>query len=785
MKIINISWNIFKKTFGLNPALIWERKDLVNYINNIFDESNSIDNFIEFGEETDENGNLFDYSKFEYEDSVFHDFGAVSKGNFVNQNDYIKVFKDNYDRYNNDAINYYLKKYNLKKPKYISTKNSIEVKINETLNAIADPEIDVIINGTIGYSLIEGENNFLFNLPFLIFDKKNDKLVLLSYTKAKYELYYKFFFANNLFIKNNLIIRDMSTILINPYTKLNGKITKNKIEFYESFAASPNKSISKPTGKNLTDMLKEFSEAITKSGDNLLFINNKYDKNNSVYSFLKASKNMIFPENNISLNFNDLLLFNYSKKDITSYREGQIVIPFKNEKKSNNDSDYAFTIFNYDFYEKIITKSYFDFKNINLDAIVHFLQFNNKNDKKNLVENWLNGNLNTFNHEINNIYFDDMLGIDKEEKYAIFKFLTKDKFERISFKYYKNISKNNIKSIIDENKKFNETDNFFTIAALNKIKKLHKKDAKICWYDYEGFAELYPPLNNIGPYNQIVNQVSIIITKNGNEIDKKNIVCDTKNLKLIDLVKMIDQIHSDDYDYYVVYNKSYENTRNREIKKLVEKAFKDNDVDFINEFNKIYKEKSEFDNKINKINNNTIDLLDCFGHSKLNSYEIKDYFTFLENGNDIEISDDKNVNLEKNNKILEKTRIHIKFLNYFYSIKGIEKYINKMNFDLRSKITPYSELVIQKGTMAMEVAILRHVNGISDNVWEQNVVPELKRYCENDVRAMIMVYDFIMFLFRKKFPEIEEYEYKLEDVENEQKNYTYSSGKITYNIKND
>ncbi|MBN4083548.1 hypothetical protein JXZ92_01775 [Mycoplasma sp. CSL10137] len=50
-----------------------------------------------------------------------------------------------------------------------------------------------------------------------------------------------------------------------------------------------------------------------------------------------------------------------------------------------------------------------------------------------------------------------------------------------------------------------------------------------------------------------------------------------------------------------------------------------------------------------------------------------------------------------------------------------------MNFDLKSKITPYSEFVIQKGTMAMEAAILRHVNAISDNVWEQELVPELKK----------------------------------------------------------
>ncbi|QKT05287.1 UU173 family protein [Mycoplasma sp. OR1901] len=783
MKTINVSWNIFKKVFGLNPALIWERKNLVNYINEHFSDVNTIDDLIEFDEESDESGVLFDYSNFEEENSM-HDFGAVSKSNFINENDYIRVFKDNYDRYNNDAIDFYLKQYDLTKPKYISVKNSVDVKINETLKAIENPEIDVVVNGTIGYTITEGDNTFIFNVPFLIFDKKNQKLVLLSYTRTKYELYYKFFYANNLFKKNNILLKDMSSVLINPYTKLKGEIQKNKIEFYEAFAASPNKTIAKPTGKNLTNELKLFSQSITKTGDNLLFINNKYNKENSMNSFLKASQNMIFPEKNITLKLNDLINFNYPISHLISYRNNEMSIPIKDEKLSNKEVESIFTVANYEFYESIIKKSHFDFQNINLDAIVYFLQFNDKKDKLEAVNRWLNGNLNSFNSNIENIYFDELLGIDKEEKYAIFKSLTKDNFERLSFKYYKTLSKTNIKSMIIENNNFNMSDNFFTISALNKIKKLHKKDAKICWYDYEGFSELYPPINNIGSYNQLVNQVSIIVTQNGNEIDKKNIVCDTKNIKLIDLVKMIGEIYNDEYDFYVVYNKAYENTRNNEIKTLVEKSF-GHDLEFTNEFKAIYTDVHEFTKKITKINNNTVDLLDCFGHTKLDVKEIRDYFTFLENDNDVTISEVENLNIEKNVNILEKTRIHIKFLNYFYSIKGIEKYINKMNFDSKSKITPYSELVIQKGTMAMEVAILRHVNGISDNVWEQNVVPELKRYCENDVRAMIMVYEFVMFLFRKRFPEIDEYEYQLNNVEDDNNFYTYSSGKLIYNTKND
>ncbi|MCU4706725.1 DUF2779 domain-containing protein [Mycoplasma sp. CSL7503-lung] len=784
MKTIKVTWNIFKKTFGLNPALIWERKKLVDFINSKFNNNQNYDFSKDLEEDNEENSTLFEYYNFEEEDIDLHDFSNLSFEVSNEENDYIKVFKDNYNRYNNDGILFYLKKYNLKNPKYIRTKNNIEVKINDTLNAIKDPDVDAVANGTIGYKLVDGNKTFIFSLPFLIFDKKNKKLVLTSYAKTNFELYYKFFYADNLFKKNNIVLSDMSSILINPYTKFKKEIKKGKIEFYESFAASPSNKVNKPkTKENVPEYYKDFLPLISKTGDNLLFVNNKYDKNNSLNTFFKASKNMIFPKKNITLDWKIMAKTVIPFDKLTEYKENGLNIPFKNPKSSKKENDTIFSVEKYDFYEKIIKKSYQDFENINLDAILYFLQYNDQKEKINAIQKWLSGSLSSYNSNAENIYFDDLLDINKDEKYAIFRALTKDNFERISLSYYSKQSKNHIPSINIENINFKNSDNFFKIAALNKIKQLHKKDAKICWYDYEGFSELYPPMNNVPSYNQIVNQVSIIITQNGNEIKKKNIVCDTKYFKLIDLVKMINEIYDDEYEYYVVYNKAYENTRNKEIGELVNKAFKNNDIEFIEEFNKLYEDKYEFIKKISKINNNTIDLLDCFKHTKLDNKEINDYFTYTENDNDIIVSQEKNLNEENNQNISDKSRIHIKFLNYFSSIKGIEKYINKMNFDLKSKITPYSELVIQKGTMAMEVAILRHVNAISDNVWEQEVVPELKKYCENDVRAMIMVYEFIMFLFRKRFPEIDQFEYKLIDVEGEDNYYSYNSGKLVYGLK--
>jgi hypothetical protein len=50
----------------------------------------------------------------------------------------------------------------------------------------------------------------------------------------------------------------------------------------------------------------------------------------------------------------------------------------------------------------------------------------------------------------------------------------------------------------------------------------------------------------------------------------------------------------------------------------------------------------------------------------------------------------------------------------YSSIKKIEKYITKNNFDLEVMIEPYSELVVQNGLMAMSKAIDRCLGGIGD-----------------------------------------------------------------------
>jgi len=81
------------------------------------------------------------------------------------------------------------------------------------------------------------------------------------------------------------------------------------------------------------------------------------------------------------------------------------------------------------------------------------------------------------------------------------------------------------------------------------------------------------------------------------------------------------------------------------------------------------------------------------------------------------------------------------------SIKNIEKHISKNKLDIGYSIKEYKNLDIKNGGMAMQVAIERATGVMGDNQWKQTV-DKLKEYCENDVKAMIMVYYYILFLLK-------------------------------------
>ena len=238
----------------------------------------------------------------------------------------------------------------------------------------------------------------------------------------------------------------------------------------------------------------------------------------------------------------------------------------------------------------------------------------------------------------------------------------------------------------------NLKDNFISKNNLDSIKRIDNA-RKIIWYDFEGYSLPFPPLDGIAPHSQVVFQVSIIETYHNVEKGIKNIVIDPKKITLDDLFKIIEATYSGGADEYVVYNKAYENARINEYVKLLIK------------YN--HPRAQEAQNMFVHIDNHTVDLMDLF---------------VIRSGNklpEIMLYD-------------QKTR---------YSIKNIEKHISKNNIKLPRPIKQYKNLKVQNGGMAMDIAIQRSLGIIGDEEWKKKEA-YLKEYCENDVRAMIMVYDF-------------------------------------------
>ncbi len=220
------------------------------------------------------------------------------------------------------------------------------------------------------------------------------------------------------------------------------------------------------------------------------------------------------------------------------------------------------------------------------------------------------------------------------------------------------------------------------------------KTSKVVWYDFEGFSMPYIILPHTQPYQQLVFQVSIITTDNEKIIYKNNHVVDPQKISIDHCIEIIDLIYQDNIDYYVVYNQNYELSKIKDMVNLI--RYKDEDL------------YNQYKLKLNEIKKKTIDLNDlfaCKGKEKIPPIFIPDLLGFS-------------------------------------SIKKIENYITHSKIKLPIMITPYKSLKVQNGLMAMNKAIQRYLMVIGNNEWN-NEAEELKQYCENDVKAMIMVYFFV------------------------------------------
>ena len=263
------------------------------------------------------------------------------------------------------------------------------------------------------------------------------------------------------------------------------------------------------------------------------------------------------------------------------------------------------------------------------------------------------------------------------------------------------INQENINQIASNSKK----DTLNHILNLSKPKIFQKQfiqkiindlKNKIVWYDFEAFSIPLCPLDGFLPYQQVVSQVSTIVTDNMKEQNNNNIVIDPKNINHNHLWEIINHIYQKDHKY-VVYNQSYENTRLKEMSQILTK------------FN--HPKASLAHKMVDTIIDNTIDLADIF------------------------------------NVMSKEIKLLIPNLKGKHSIKLVEKYITKASFNLPYKIKEYKNLNIKSGLFAMEAANNRALNITGDNEW-QVIKKDLQEYCENDVRAMIMVYYLVEHIFK-------------------------------------
>ncbi|AAT27793.1 DUF2779 domain-containing protein [[Mycoplasma] mobile] len=457
-------------------------------------------------------------------------------------------------------------------------------------------------------------------------------------------------------------------LIINPVFKYKNAVAK--IAFYDK----QNKKIGAikfTTSTKLSDYIKAFYDFSIATA----FFEIKQ------YSLIILNYKDNYLKNEID--FHETFYANTTKTKRSSKKD---IFYFEKKLRSSGESDESETI-----YEKIssrMIKKNLDFMPFDL----YLSQINQALEIKNRLP--LNQDDNTDWGE--NPFLKELIKLDCP-KYSDFSGKVISKNEIIS----NNPKESKIRRDIEENR-----DEIRFAEIENVIKSLKEKNARIIWYDFESYSLPYSAIDNYLPYKQIPFQLSIIETLNDKIISKNNLVYDPLNYTNENFIEIINTIYSKKADSYVVYNKSYENTRLKEmcenLKTTKNKLF--GNVEKLNDLNK----------RIEYIISKTVDLAELF--------------------------------IPK----VDQTPIFLSELKGFYSIKKIEKYITKNQIKLKNNIVPYSTLEVKDGLMAMKLGIKRSLNIIGNEEWKKEK-ENLKKYCENDVRAMLMVYDFAIYMQNNSF----------------------------------
>lgn len=242
--------------------------------------------------------------------------------------------------------------------------------------------------------------------------------------------------------------------------------------------------------------------------------------------------------------------------------------------------------------------------------------------------------------------------------------------------------------------------------AIDHYQELKNKKVKV-YYDFESVSLPFPYLENTQPYMQIVLQLSLIRTRDGiEEKPTNNLIIDPLELSINFFKQIIDAIYVDEPSVaYIVYNKSFENTRLKEMAALIQ--------------------EDEYTFKVASIIDRTIDLANWFAY-----------------GN--------------------KPHIIHKKLKGFHSIKKVNELIPR-DIAEQTGTKNYSDLKkCQNGVMAQSLLLSRALitDKATDEInWKKNK-DFMYAYCENDVRNMLAVELYIEKLINEnKYPVFNEKEF--------------------------
>ncbi len=228
-------------------------------------------------------------------------------------------------------------------------------------------------------------------------------------------------------------------------------------------------------------------------------------------------------------------------------------------------------------------------------------------------------------------------------------------------------------------------DHDLTFRYLNQL-----KDKKV-YFDFETINIASRVLDGTYPFMQILTQCSLIISDGSipyPQLKCENIVIDPLTINIDAFKQVVDALYQGAEYSYVVYNKSFEASRLKEM------------ITYIND--------SEYTQKIMVIIHNMFDLADFF-HIRAKG-----------------------------------TPILIKEFGGFYSIKKVLPYIEKHYHHLfaATGCHDYKQLAIHNGLECQNQTTLRFFDVLTPTEWDE-LRQNIAIYCENDVRAMIAVELFV------------------------------------------